>query len=293
MPLASQPLARLARADSSLEGLSVGDAFGERFFGPPEQVLPRLAQRALSPAPWGWTDDTAMGAGVRAVLAARGHIDQELLAKTFAKNFIADRMRGYGAKAQEALEAIARGHAFSVAARLSYREGSKGNGAAMRAGPVGAYFADDLEQAAAQAAASAEVTHAHPEGISGAIAVALAAAWACRSRAGASLFEVVLPALPVGEVRRRCEEAARCPASMPPVEAAAALGSGREVLAEDTVPFCLWCAAAFSDSYEEALWATVSGLGDRDTTCAIVGSIVGLRAPVPQAWLAAREALPR
>ena len=40
------------------------------------------------------------------------------------------------------------------------------------------------------------------------------------------------------------------------------------------VHVALWCAARYLDDYEEALWLTVSGLGDRDTTCAIVGGIV-------------------
>jgi hypothetical protein len=44
--------------------------------------------------------------------------------------------------------------------------------------------------------------------------------------------------------------------------------------AQDTVPFALWCAARHLDDYAEALRLTVSGLGDRDTTCAIVGGIV-------------------
>ena len=52
----------------------------------------------------------------------------------------------------------------------------------MRVAPLGAYFADDLEMVRAQAVLAAEVTHAHPEGIAGAVAVALAAAWACRLR---------------------------------------------------------------------------------------------------------------
>lgn len=54
----------------------------------------------------------------------------------------------------------------------------------------------------------------------------------------------------------------------------------------------MFCAAQHLDSYEDALWATVAGLGDRDTTCAIAGGIVGCGVPVPAAWLAAREALP-
>ena len=76
--------------------------------------------------------------------------------------------------------------------------------------------------------------------------------------------------------------------------AAAVLGNGAEVLAPDTVPFALWCAARHLDDYEAAIWSTVAGLGDRDTTCAIVGSIVVMRAgptSIPASWRAAREPL--
>ncbi len=43
------------------------------------------------------------------------------------------------------------------------------------------------------------------------------------------------------------------------------------------------------------MWTTVSGLGDRDTTCAIVGGIVALhdQAVIPEEWLQAREPLDR
>ncbi len=51
-----------------------------------------------------------------------------------------------------------------------------GNGAAMRVAPIGAYFADDLDKVLYYAQASAEVTHAHIEGIVGAMAVAVASA---------------------------------------------------------------------------------------------------------------------
>jgi ADP-ribosylglycohydrolase len=67
------------------------------------------------------------------------------------------------------------------------------------------------------------------------------------------------------------------------------------VTAPDTVPFALWCAARHLGSYEDALWATVSGLGDRDTTCAIVGGIVVMSAGVrsiPAEWLEHREQIP-
>lgn len=49
-------------------------------------------------------------------------------------------------------------------------------------------------------------------------------------------------------------------------------------MAQDTVPFALWCIAHHLENYEEALWTAVAGLGDRDTICAIVGSVVILSA---------------
>ena len=77
------------------------------------------------------------------------------------------------------------------------------------------------------------------------------------------------------------------------VEAAVgALGNGSKVSAQDTVPFSLWAAAHHLGDYQEALWTTVSGLGDRDTTCAIVGGIVAMSAgikSIPASWLEARE----
>ena len=44
----------------------------------------------------------------------------------------------------------------------------------------------------------------------------------------------------------------------------------------------------------EALWNTVTALGDRDTTCAIVGGIVACQTgaeSIPEAWLDCRESL--
>jgi ADP-ribosylglycohydrolase len=74
----------------------------------------------------------------------------------------------------------------------------------------------------------------------------------------------------------------------------AALGNGSQIISQDTVPFALWCAARHLTEFEEAIWTTVAGFGDRDTTCAIAGGIVALavgREALPSEWLAAREPL--
>ena len=74
-----------------------------------------------------------------------------------------------------------------------------------------------------------------------------------------------------------------------------AVGNGSNVTAQDTVPFVLWSAATSLGNYEEALWQTVSALGDMDTNCAMVGGIVALYAGVdaiPIEWRKSREPLP-
>jgi ADP-ribosylglycohydrolase len=97
---------------------------------------------------------------------------------------------------------------------------------------------------------------------------------------------------PEGATRDGIAKALDLPFSSDVRAAVAALGNGSLVISSDTVPLSLWCAAQHLNDYEEALWTTVSALGDRDTTCAIVGGILALATDhVPEAWLAAREPL--
>ena len=237
-----------------------------------------------------------MGISVVEVLAEHGAIDREQLARRFAKRYLADPSRGYGGTAHGILRALAAGLPWQeVAGSVFDGSGSMGNGAAMRAGPVGAWFVGDLARAAAEARRSAEVTHAHPEGQAGAIAVAIAAA--CVAGGGVrahDLFDAVLRYTPDGETRAMLARAAQLPLDYDVRTAVSALGNGSQLIAQDTVPFALWCAARHLGHYEEALWTTVAGLGDRDTTCAIVGGIVALATGlegIPTPWLAAREPL--
>src|SRR5689334_8178959 len=87
--------ASLARAYDSLEGLSVGDAFGETFFIH-SPLLPRLIEQRIVPEdpPWDWTDDTNMALSIISVLRQHQQIDQDALAISFAKRY--DFLRSYG-----------------------------------------------------------------------------------------------------------------------------------------------------------------------------------------------------
>jgi ADP-ribosylglycohydrolase len=286
---------RQARARASLEGLALGDAFGEQFFNPANHH--HLEARTLPPGPWRWTDDTEMACSVYAELVEHGEIRPDSLITRFAQHH--DPARGYSAATSALLEAVRAGGSWrELASAPVGGRGSWGNGAAMRVAPLGAWFADDLEEAAHQAALSAEVTHTHPEGLAGAIAVAVAAAIAASADeppAPADFLDAVLDHVPAGLVHRGIRTARELPDDTPPEHTAATLGNGSRISAPDTVPFCLWVAAHHLDDDEEALWTTVAADGDLDTTSAILGGIAASRdtgAAVPASWHLSREPLP-
>lgn len=275
----------------SLDGLSTGDGFGELFFS---RHLDKLEHRELPPGPWRWTDDTQMALSIVEVLREYERIEQDALARSFAQRYVDAPHRGYGGGAHRLLGALARGGEWREIAPGLFPGGSYGNGAAMRAAPIGGFFAGDPQQAAEHAARSAEITHAHPEGQAGAMAVAAAAALAAGEEVprGQEFLHLVMSFLPNTQTRRSIDQAR----AIPPTgheTAVNQLGTGQQVSAQDTVPFCLWVAAYNLVDFEDAMWATVAGLGDRDTTCAIVGGIVALSAGgVPDEWLRRREPLP-
>ncbi|NDJ75295.1 MAG: crystallin J1 [Chloroflexi bacterium] len=291
---------RLERARVALEGLSVADAFGAIYEGrDPVFWLRVLETRELPATPWLFTDDTNMALSIFSVLRQFGAINQDALAADFAARY--DSRRGYGAAMHGLLARYRRGEDWRAAAGgLFNGTGSYGNGSAMRVGLVGAYFADDLDAAVEAARLSAEVTHAHPEAEAGAIAVAVAAAVAWNVRqagerpARADFIARVVLHVPESEVRAGLVQARDLRPDATAYEAITTLGNGSRVTCMDTVPFALWCAGEQLDDYEEAFWLTLSGGGDTDTTCAIVGGIVASYtgvAGIPAAWLEAREPL--
>ncbi|MFI0371465.1 ADP-ribosylglycohydrolase family protein [Actinomadura sp. 1N219] len=294
MPLTLDERATLA--EGSLTGLSVGDAFGDQFFLLANRDV--SAETGVPPAPWPWSDDTEMACSVLDVLHQTGQIDQDALAAAFAARM--DVGRGYGAGAYELLTEVQGGESWRAASRRLFGgRGSYGNGAAMRVAPLGAFFSDDPARAAEQAVLSAEVTHAHPEGIAGAVAVGAAAAYVASRRGRPvppqAVIEAALEWTTMGEyVRRGLRRSLRL-LGKTPLEAARELGNGSRVSAQDTVPYALWAAATRLTDFEAAVRACAMVGGDMDTTAAMAGGIVAAHLgpeAVPASWLAAREPLP-
>jgi ADP-ribosylglycohydrolase len=291
--------ARIERMLLSLDGLSIGDALGEMFAYRPQLAPAMLRQNDLPAGPWFHTDDTEMAISIANVLKSHGQIHQEALSKRFMRRFERDPDRGYGKMTRVQLRENLAGQPWQVTSPRAFGgRGSMGNGGAMRVAPLGGYFADDLERVVKEAQASSVVTHVHPEGVAGAVAVAVAAAMAWQLRADPpaerpqKVFDKVLQFTRESEVRRKILLASQVPGNMDAEQAAKALGRGDLVTAPDTVPFCVWVAAHHLDNYVEALSTAISVGGDCDTNAAIVGGIVALsvgREGIPAEWLTARE----
>jgi ADP-ribosylglycohydrolase len=288
------PGTRSALAADSLAGLSVGDALGAQFF------VPGVSVDELPAGPWPWTDDTEQACCLVAALCdgdGDGDFDRDAFAELLGRHH--DPYRGYGPGAVAVLREIREGLPWPIAAAAAFDgQGSCGNGAAMRAAPLGAWHADSAAHAAAQGRRAAEVTHAHPEGIAGGVAVTVAAALAAAARLDghrpepARLLAAVVAHVPPGMVCDGLREAARI---TDPAAAADQLGCGTRAMAQDTVPFALWVAARHLDDYPGAIAACIHAGGDVDTTCAIAGGVVAAHTGtggIPARWLAAREPLP-
>ncbi|MFJ8137446.1 ADP-ribosylglycohydrolase family protein [Streptomyces sp. NPDC096013] len=289
-------------AHASLYGLVMGDAFGDGWFTRSDEDAEELwAARDLRPTPWSWTDDSAMAFVLFAHLVAHGEVRPDALAREFAAEYARDPSRGYGPSMHGILRRLGDGEDWQAVTTGQFGgQGSYGNGAAMRVAPLGAWFRDDLKAAAEQARLSALTTHAHPEAVAGAVAVAvagaLAAAGAGQQAAPRTEFlREVASQVPESDVRSGLLVDANFSERTSVRHAASVLGSGTLISAPDTVPFALWAAAGQLDDLPEALWQTVAGWGDRDTTCAIAGGVVAARTGtdgIPSAWRDACEAIP-
>jgi ADP-ribosylglycohydrolase len=292
---------RMQRAFVSLEGLAIADAVGEMLAYRHYQA-PNIIDQGLPAGPWFRTDDSEMAISIVEGLKLYGYVHQDALARRFAWRYEREPDRGYGSMTRAQLNEINRGGDWRQGAANAFGgQGSMGNGGAMRVAPLGGYFAADLKRVADEARASALVTHTHPEGVAGTIAVAIAAAVAWQTRNGPKnqhfkqLFDAVLEFTPESKTRRGILIASQTPAHVEVEAVAKALGNGSLVTAPDTVPFALWSAAHHLDDYVSAMKQTIVAGGDCDTNAAIVGGIVALSAgrdSIPQDWRQNKEPLP-
>lgn len=144
-----------------------------------------------------------------------------------------------------------------------YPYNSFGNGSAMRVSPV-AWLFDNEQDVKKEAEQSAEVTHNHPEGIKGAVAIAVAIfRMRTASIKSPAIFEKIAKEYYGDNIFSNLPEKGFF-----------------DVTCKGCVPLALYLAS-IATSFEDAIRLAVSYGGDTDTVGAIVGSLAEAQYAIP------------
>ncbi len=245
-----------------------------------------------------YTDDSQLARELLLSLVACRGFDPADYAGRIATLFIEGRVVWGGSVVEEAARRIATGVPWQQAGTPAPHAS---NGSAMRAAPIGLFFAHDVEALRAAAARQSLITHQDARAAAGAIAIAGATALALtedRIDPGAvseqlarwtrdddpPLAEALceMPGwlrLAPEEVFLRVAQVGECPARY----------EGWEGITPFVTHSVLWSVYAFlshPEDYREAVFLALAAGGDVDTTAAMTGALVGARVgldAIPQA----------
>ncbi|BCG47928.1 hypothetical protein GEOBRER4_n2780 [Citrifermentans bremense] len=274
---------------------AIGDAMGRQV----ESQDPNGRLPVSWYAPWrGWTsgptgtitDDTQLTWWLADSLLAKGGLDPDDL----ARRFTAERIRGIGQATRE----FVRNYKDK---RLPwYQSGiqSSGNGASMRAAPVGIFFRNDFDELKLAAGMQAMVTHSDSMAIASSIVMAYATAKLlrmdlhqiddlgtmtlfCRDLAESiagiedgSGYETRNGGKPATLAQRIGQEIPNyLEVKATPAEVQKAFWSGAYVL--ESLPFALYCFLYSPGHFDRVLSHAVNESRDADTVAAMAGTLCG------------------
>lgn len=260
----------------------------ERMFG----VVDSMHEARLGKGTY--TDDTEMMIGVAESLVEYPDFNGEDMAQRFLKNM--HRERGYGAGTIRALSMIKQGIPWNEAGQRVFKDGSFGNGAAMRIAPIGVFYAREPQKLKEVALQSSQITHAHPLGKTGALlqAHAIARAFlAFEPIKTKSFLEKLLSFLPTpNHVYQEKLDIIDELLQKSPSKMEIVVKLGHSSQAFNSVPTAIYCFLANQQSFEKALSFSIGLGGDTDTIGAMTGAIAGAYhglSSIPEKWLDSLE----
>ena len=174
---------------------------------------------------------------------------------------------------------------------------SAGNGAAMRAAVIGAYFADDRAKMDAYLRAQTRLTHSDPRALIGARAVATLAAWAVKDdlvkQPSARKFTAVLRSAAQEDeewshIASRVLDAANRRLTVEDFARSLGLSEGVSGYVYHTVPVAAYAWHRHFGDFETTLQEILSCGGDTDTVAAIAGALAGSVTGdrgIPEDWI--------
>jgi poly(ADP-ribose) glycohydrolase ARH3 len=256
-------------------GLSIGDAFGASYEGGPiERLLWRLIGKTSS-GKKRYTDDTQMSIDIAQSFLKEGKIEQDSIARHFAKSY--RWSRGYGPSAAKLLKGIRSGIPWQSLNREKYKEGSKGNGAAMRAPVVVLCRPFNDEHLSQNIENTAIITHAHEEAIEGAMIIGLATCLALVDAPTEAIFNKLKSSSSLDcylEKLAICQRFVESDKQATNSEIKSQLGNG--IMALDSCVTALYFALRYREEQFSHMLDDIFSLGgDADTIAAMAGGIWG------------------
>lgn len=259
-----------------LLGLATGDAMGAPYEG---GWFERLIWRLMGKTSDGclrWTDDTQMALDLAESVLANGALYQDELASRFAESY--RWSRGYGPGAARILAQIRKGLNWREAARKIYKDGSYGNGAAMRSPVIALFFPGRLDQLVVNASAAAEITHAHPIGIDGAVLVAVATSQLLARRSIKEVLDTIAAKIATAEMRAPFQVACDWLENDTRPEVSTVVNRlGNSIVAHKSCVTALYIALRFLHAdFSEMMQFIISCGGDVDTLGSMAGGLWGV-----------------
>ncbi len=298
MPLSSIALQDRFRA--TLLGCAVGDALGFPFEGAAPEVIARVPglceEFALRPRghfrKGQYTDDTQMTLALaEAIVACAGKVDGRVIAQRFAALWSGGLIIGPGRACSEAVRRLIDGSPWNTSGA---EVGRSGNGAAMRASPIGLICFDEPQRLVRESELQGVITHKDPLARAGAVAVAMAVAlnlvpgseapsheaWCARIAQavghidGAFASEIErLPqllrfdALAASRIIARVGSAPLGPRDWP----------GISPFVMPSVLMALFAVMRCDDDFRKCMEIALKAGGDTDTVAAMAGAILGAK----------------
>ena len=278
----------------ALVGAAVGDALGARFEGAKSVKWSDLESLEQETGPLRYTDDTHMTLGMAHSLVEQRGFDGAHMAALFARNFVGEPWRGYGAGPPQVFQLLRQGVPWDQASRALFGgRGSFGNGAAMRVAPAALLAFHSMERVVSLVCQTAIITHAHELGIEGAVLQACSIALALRQDPTGNIDrDAFLDALqthvhsPVFQQKlQRTKELLALGDGSGREAVISRLGNGIEAF--ESVPTAIYAFLRRPESFEEVVTYAISLGGDTDTIAcmagAVAGAYLGLEA-IPMVW---------
>lgn len=260
-----------------LLGIAIADSIGAGFEGcVRDDIQDRFGDKetmfrfAADAKRW-YTDDTEMSLAVAKYLVGQNEISPIELMGTFVDEY--HSWRGYGRGTQVLVDAFRRDCEYEHLAQHLFPGGSWGNGAAMRAAPVGIRFHSNEQQVWEQTRLSAWPTHRSELGIEGAQLIAMATTFAMTSERITP--KVLSDALRPFSKTMVFSKQLLALASVTKESDLRQFGNGIE--AHESVVTAIGCFSLFPDDYVQSVATAIWQAGDTDTIAAMTGALCGVR----------------